>query len=138
MRAAERHDAEPCNAPSSKDLRAETDQLGLQVAEREALIKLMKGTFAVHGAVPMASSAIGFRPSDMAPDAACLLDRSGAVLALRHELRAPFAAWLARQVRPGSTKNMLPIGRSTKVPLSPTFLSQPVCQAELFTGTSVE
>ena len=62
-------------------------------------MRLMKGVLDRHGAVPMSSSVIGFHTPDASPNTASLLDRSTAVLALRHEMRGPFAAWLARQVR---------------------------------------
>lgn len=45
----------------------------------------------------MSSSLVGFAGAETPAGAALLLDRSSSVLALRHEMRTPFAAWLARQ-----------------------------------------
>jgi len=63
-------------------------------------LAILKSVLSRHGAVPMSSSLVGFTSPDTPPNAAVLLDRSAAVLALRHEMRGPFAAWLARQVPP--------------------------------------
>lgn len=69
------------------------------MTDQEELARLLTSVFSRHGAVPMSSAVVGFRDADTPANAAAFLDRSGAVLALRHEMRAPFAAWLARQVR---------------------------------------
>ncbi|CAK0752569.1 hypothetical protein CVIRNUC_002156 [Coccomyxa viridis] len=68
-----------------------------QVSARQAILETLESVFARHGAVPMDSSDIGFCPVDPPPDVAALLSTTGARLAMRYELRAPFAAWLARQ-----------------------------------------
>ena len=68
------------------------------MTDQEELARVLTSVFGRHGAVPMSSAVIGFRDADTSANAAAFLDRSGAVLALRHEMRAPFAAWLARQV----------------------------------------
>ena len=75
----------------------------LQDVLEEELLRRMKGVFGRHGAVPMSSKLLGYSGEQTAPNAACLLDRSCSVFALRHEMRFPFALWLSRQVRPCQT-----------------------------------
>ena len=58
---------------------------------------IMRHVFTLHGAVSTASLPVGFAQEGIAADAACMLSAGGAQLALRHELRQPFAQWLARQ-----------------------------------------
>lgn len=65
---------------------------------REQLLLNFKNVLSRHGAVPMSSSLVGFANDSTPASAATLLDRNSSVLALRHEMRGPFAAWLARQV----------------------------------------
>lgn len=71
---------------------------GLQISTREELVRVLKSVFGRHGAVPMSSRVVGFCTTSMPANAAVMLDRSGALLALRHEMRAEFAAWLGHQV----------------------------------------
>ncbi|KAK9906778.1 hypothetical protein WJX75_007809 [Coccomyxa subellipsoidea] len=73
----------------------------LQVSARNAVVDAIERVFEVHGAVPMDSSDVGFCPIDAPADIAAMLSTSGAQLAMRYELRAPFAAWLARQAAAG-------------------------------------
>ncbi|CAL8462314.1 g1847 [Coccomyxa elongata] len=73
----------------------------LQVSARNAVVDVIQRVFEVHGAVPMDSTDIGFCPIDAPTDIAAMLSTSGARLAMRYELRAPFAAWLARQAAAG-------------------------------------
>ena len=68
-----------------------------QVVVREELLGILKSVLRRHGAVPMDSRLVGFAPPDVPPNAAVLLDRNAAVVALRHEMRGPFAACLAIQ-----------------------------------------
>ena len=68
-----------------------------QVVAREELLLILKAVLSCHGAVPMSSSLVGYARPETPNGAALLLDRSSSVLALRHEMRTPFAAWLARQ-----------------------------------------
>jgi len=95
------------------------------VEAREAAVEVLCATFALHGAVPMGARRaapacerppsaprasglkpsgggaggrnLGFRAPGAPPDTAALLAASGARLAARHEMRGPFAAWLARR-----------------------------------------
>ena len=53
--------------------------------------------YSLHGAVPMASSTLGACPSEPPRNAALLLSPDGPRLALRYDMRVPFAAWLARR-----------------------------------------
>ena len=69
----------------------------MQVVAREELLLILKTVLSRHGAVPMSSSLVGYAGAETPAGAALLLDRSSSVLALRHEMRTPFAAWLARQ-----------------------------------------
>ena len=57
----------------------------------------MKEIFRLHGASPMASTAVGIAPTDFPSDAVTLLAPDGSPWGLRYDLRYPFAAWLARQ-----------------------------------------
>ena len=68
-----------------------------QVEARDAVVDIVKAVFRQHGAAAMESAALGRAPEAPSPEAICLLSRDGTRLALRHELRRPFAAWLARQ-----------------------------------------
>ena len=70
----------------------------MQVLAREQLLLNLKNVLSRHGAVPMSSSLVGFATAGTPSSAAMLLDRNSSVLCLRHEMRGPFAAWLARQV----------------------------------------
>lgn len=72
--------------------------IALQVVAQEELLLILKAVLSRHGAVPMSSRLLGFASQDDAPGAAVVLDRASSVLSLRHEMRSPFAAWLARQV----------------------------------------
>lgn len=69
------------------------DQMDAQKAVEEAIV----GVFSLHGAVPMASNTVGACPADPPRNAAVLLTSDGARLALRYDLRTPFAAWLSRR-----------------------------------------
>lgn len=60
-------------------------------------MSIIRQVFSLHGAVATASTVIGSVQPDTAADAASMLAPSGAQLQLRHELRQPFAAWVARQ-----------------------------------------
>ncbi len=68
---------------------------------REELLLILKAVLSRHGAVPMSSSLVGYAGAETPPNSPLLLARdSSSILALRHEMRTPFAAWLARQVSP--------------------------------------
>jgi len=68
---------------------------------RERALSTLRAGFLRHGAVAMCSAEIG-APSPDQPNAAVqVLSRSGQQVALRHELRQPFAAWVVGQVASG-------------------------------------
>ncbi|KAK9811583.1 hypothetical protein WJX72_006503 [[Myrmecia] bisecta] len=68
-----------------------------QVDVQDMIMDVLKGVFSLHGAVPIASSEVGYASAEVPQDAARMLAPNGAQLALRYELRYPLAAWLARQ-----------------------------------------
>lgn len=69
-----------------------------QAELEEDLIRRMKTVFTRHGAVVMGSKLMGYNTGKIQANEALLLDQSCSVLALRHEMRLPFAMWLSRQV----------------------------------------
>ena len=66
---------------------------------RDHVVSLIRDVFGRHGAVPMSSASLGYITAAEAERgaAAVLLAPGGTRIALRHEMRQPFAAWLARQ-----------------------------------------
>ena len=56
-----------------------------------------RAAFSLRGAVRMASAGVGYAPPHPPPDAALSISAGGSLLCLRYEMRAPFAAWLARR-----------------------------------------
>lgn len=65
--------------------------------KEEDVIKVVKEVAGLHGAVQMSSSSLGLSHLGLPRDAVRLLSPSGAVLALRYEVRYPLAAWFAQQ-----------------------------------------
>lgn len=68
---------------------------------KQKVLTALQGAFTRHGAVPMNSWEIG-PPGPTTRHAVPVLSRSGNSLALRSELRRPFAVWVARQAAAGS------------------------------------
>ncbi|KXZ55244.1 hypothetical protein GPECTOR_3g384 [Gonium pectorale] len=64
---------------------------------REAVVQVVRSAFECHGARSFYSSQVGYAYPGMAPDAVRLLSPHGSLLALRHEMRYPFAVWLVQQ-----------------------------------------
>ncbi|KAG2496142.1 hypothetical protein HYH03_005744 [Edaphochlamys debaryana] len=64
---------------------------------REDVIRAVRTVFECHGARSFYSSQIGYVHPGLGPDAVRLLSPHGSLLALRHEMRLPFALWLAQQ-----------------------------------------
>lgn len=66
---------------------------------QDHVVSLIREVFGRHGAVPMSSASLGYVTAEEAGRgaAAVLLAPCGTRMALRHEMRQPFAAWLARQ-----------------------------------------
>ena len=56
-----------------------------------------RAAFSLRGAVPMASAEVGYAPPAPPPDAALAISVGGSLQCARYEMRAPFAAWLARR-----------------------------------------
>lgn len=75
----------------------------------EEVLDVVRGIFGLHGAVAMQSSALGLVADAAAlpKGAVGLLDASGALLALRYELRGPFCDWLALQAAKGRLPSSL-------------------------------
>ena len=71
----------------------------LQVDVRELVQHTIASVFSVHGAVRMSSHSFGVMTSitDAPPGMAVLLAHTGHRVALRYEMRRPFARWLAQQ-----------------------------------------
>ncbi|GIM05041.1 hypothetical protein Vretimale_9508, partial [Volvox reticuliferus] len=65
---------------------------------REDVIRAVRSVFECHGARSFFSNQVGYAYSGLAPDAVRLLSPHGAVLAMRHEMRYPFAVWLVQQL----------------------------------------
>jgi hypothetical protein len=67
------------------------------VLQEEEVVKVIKEVAGLHGAVQMGSSPLGLSHLGLPRDAVRLLAPSGAVVALRYEVRYPLAAWFAQQ-----------------------------------------
>ena len=80
----------------------------VQMDAQKAVEQAITNVFSLHGAAPMASSTVGACPADPPRNAAVLLSPDGSRLALRYDMRTPFAAWLARRWAALSTA-LLPI-----------------------------
>uniref|UniRef100_A0A061SEW0 Eukaryotic translation initiation factor 2-alpha kinase 4 n=1 Tax=Tetraselmis sp. GSL018 TaxID=582737 RepID=A0A061SEW0_9CHLO len=65
----------------------------------KAVTGAVKSVFESHGAVAMSSGLVGPAYPSMPRQAPRLLARSAGLLALRHEMRYPFAVWLADQAQ---------------------------------------
>jgi translation initiation factor 2-alpha kinase 4 len=88
-------------APGDAGAAADPDEApGAPAGAATSTVSAASGALAAawraRGAAETASAGLGYCPPDAPPDAVRLLDAAGAMLALRYELRAPFAAWLAR------------------------------------------
>lgn len=73
--------AMPAGPLSPHDVAGSPNDIG--VAARDAVTDIVKGVFAVHGAVPMDSAYVGSCPLDAPPDTAAMLSASGTRLAMR-------------------------------------------------------
>ncbi|GFR39625.1 hypothetical protein Agub_g89, partial [Astrephomene gubernaculifera] len=71
---------------------------------RDDVIRAVRSSFECHGARSFYSSQVGYAYPGLAPDAVRLLSPHGALLAMRHEMRYPFALWLVQQAA------MAPVG----------------------------
>jgi hypothetical protein len=71
--------------------------LDTHLAHEEEVVKVVKDVAALHGAVHMSSAPMGLSHHGLPQDAVRLLAPSGAVVALRYEVRYPLAAWFAQQ-----------------------------------------
>ena len=74
---------------------------------REKVLSALRSGFSRHGAVAMSSVDIGEASPDDPKIAAHVLTRLGVRMTLRHELRQPFAAWVASQIATGSGTSLM-------------------------------
>lgn len=65
--------------------------------KEEEVVKVVKEVAGLHGAVQMSSAGLGLSHLGLPRDAVRFLAPSGAVVALRYEVRYPLAAWFAQQ-----------------------------------------
>jgi len=71
--------------------------LDAHLDKEEEVIKVVREVAGLHGAVQMSSAPLGLSHLGLPRDAVRVLSPSGAVLALRYEVRYPLAAWFAQQ-----------------------------------------
>jgi hypothetical protein len=65
--------------------------------KEDDVVKVVKDVAGLHGAVQMSSALLGLSHLGLPRDAVRFLAPSGAVVALRYEVRYPLAAWFAQQ-----------------------------------------
>lgn len=65
--------------------------------KEEEVVKVVRDVATLHGAVHMSSAPLGLSHLGLPRDAVRFLAPSGAVVALRYEVRYPLAAWFAQQ-----------------------------------------
>jgi hypothetical protein len=71
--------------------------LDAHLDKEEDVVKVVKDVAVLHGALQTSSAMIGLSHLGLPRDAARFLAPSGAVVALRYEMRYPLAAWFAQQ-----------------------------------------
>lgn len=71
--------------------------LDAHLDKEDEVVKVVRDVTALHGAVQMSSAPLGLSHLGLPKDAVRFLAPSGAVIALRYEVRYPLAAWFAQQ-----------------------------------------
>lgn len=77
----------------------------VQVEAQQAVTEAITAVCSSHGAVHMASTTVGACPAEPPRNAAVLLSSDGPRLAIRYDLRTPFASWLASRSASGCVES---------------------------------